>query len=218
MLKTDAQIQADVQEELRLAPMVNATHIGVEVRQGVVTLTGHVDSYAEKWHAEQAAQRVNSVKALAVEMQVMFRGTPIVTDSEVAHAVKNVLDWNVFIPTNAIKVMVEHGWVTLSGKVAADYQRRLAESSIRYLTGVMGVHNQLSLKPTLSGTVLKTDIEAVLQRRATKEAKGIGIDIHEHEVTLTGTVNSLAERDLVSRAVWDSPGVWKVSNQIEVHA
>ncbi len=218
MLKTDAQIQADVQEELRLAPMVNATHIGVEVRQGVVTLTGHVDSYAEKWHAEQAAQRVNSVKALAVEMQVMFRGTPIVTDSEVAHAVKNVLDWNVFIPTNAIKVMVEHGWVTLSGKVAADYQRRLAESSIRYLTGVMGVHNQLSLKSTLSGTVLKTDIEAVLQRRATKEAKGIGIDIHEHEVTLTGTVNSLAERDLVSRAVWDSPGVWKVSNQIEVHA
>lgn len=218
MLKTDAQIQADVQEELRLAPMVNATHIGVEVRQGVVTLTGHVDSYAEKWHAEQAAQRVNSVKALAVEMQVMFRGTPTVTDSEVAHAVKNVLDWNVFIPTNAIKVMVEHGWVTLSGKVAADYQRRLAESSIRYLSGVMGVHNQLSLKPTLSGTVLKTDIEAVLQRRATKEAKGIGIDIHEHEVTLTGTVNSLAERDLVSRAVWDSPGVWKVSNQIEVHA
>lgn len=218
MLKTDAQIQADVQEELRLAPMVNATHIGVEVRQGVVTLTGHVDSYAEKWHAEQAAQRVNSVKALAVEMQVMFRGTPSVTDSEVAHAVKNVLDWNVFIPTNAIKVMVEHGWVTLSGKVAADYQRRLAESSIRYLSGVMGVHNQLSLKPTLSGTVLKTDIEAVLQRRATKEAKGIGIDIHEHEVTLTGTVNSLAERDLVSRAVWDSPGVWKVSNQIEVHA
>ncbi len=218
MLKTDAQIQADVQEELRLAPMVNATHIGVEVRQGVVTLTGHVDSYAEKWHAEQAAQRVNSVKALAVEMQVMFRGTPTVTDSEVAHAVKNVLDWNVFIPTNAIKVMVEHGWVTLSGKVAADYQRRLAESSIRYLTGVMGVHNQLSLKPALSGTVLKTDIEAVLQRRATKEAKSIGIDIHEHEVTLTGTVNSLAERDLVSRAVWDSPGVWKVSNQIEVHA
>lgn len=218
MLKTDAQIQADVQEELRLAPMVNATHIGVEVRQGVVTLTGHVDSYAEKWHAEQAAQRVNSVKALAVEMQVMFRGTPTVTDSEVAHAVKNVLDWNVFIPTNAVKVMVEHGWVTLSGKVAADYQRRIAESSIRYLSGVMGVRNQLVLKPAVSGSVLKTDIEAVLQRRATKEAKGIGIDIHDHEVTLTGTVNSLAERDLVSRAVWDSPGVWQVCNNIQVHA
>lgn len=218
MLKTDAQIQREVQEELRLAPMVDATHIGVEVRQGVVTLTGHVDSYGEKWHAEQAAQRVSSVKALAVEMQVMFRGSPTVIDSEIAHAVKNVLDWNVFIPTNAVKVMVENGWVTLSGKVPADYQRRIAEASIRYLTGVRGVSNQLVLKPVVTGSVLKTDIEAVLQRRAAKEAKGIGINIHEHEVTLTGTVNSLAERDVVSHAVWDSPGVWLVRNNIEVHA
>lgn len=218
MLKTDAQIQAEVQDELRLSPMVDGTHIGVEVRQGVVTLTGHVDSYAEKWHAEQAAQRVGSVKALAVEMEVMFRGEPGATDGEVAHAVKNVLDWNVFIPTNSVKVMVENGWVTLSGNVAADYQRRIAESSIRYLSGVVGVNNQLTLKPAVSGTVLKTDIEAVLQRRATKEAKSIGIDIHDHEVTLTGKVHSLAERDIVSRAVWDSPGVWKVRNNIEVHA
>jgi osmotically-inducible protein OsmY len=218
MLKTDAQIQREVQEELRLAPMVDATHIGVEVRQGVVTLTGHVDSYGEKWHAEQAAQRVSSVKALAVEMQVMFRGSPTVIDSEIAHAVKNVLDWNVFIPNNAVKVMVENGWVTLSGKVPADYQRRIAEASIRYLTGVRGVSNQLVLKPVVTGSVLKTDIEAVLQRRAAKEAKGIGINIHEHEVTLTGTVNSLAERDVVSHAVWDSPGVWLVRNNIEVHA
>ncbi len=218
MLKTDAQIQREVQEELRLAPMVDATHIGVEVRHGVVTLTGHVDSYGEKWHAEQAAQRVSSVKALAVEMQVMFRGSPTVIDSEIAHAVKNVLDWNVFIPNNAVKVMVENGWVTLSGKVPADYQRRIAEASIRYLTGVRGVSNQLVLKPVVTGSVLKTDIEAVLQRRAAKEAKGIGINIHEHEVTLTGTVNSLAERDVVSHAVWDSPGVWLVRNNIEVHA
>jgi len=218
MLKTDAQIQREVQDELRLAPMVDATHIGVEVHQGVVTLTGHVDSYGEKWHAEQAAQRVSSVKALAVEMQVMFRDSPTVIDSEIAHAVKNVLDWNVFIPNNAVKVMVENGWVTLSGKVPADYQRRIAEASIRYLTGVRGVSNQLVLKPVVTGSVLKTDIEAVLQRRATKEAKGIGINIHEHEVTLTGTVNSLAERDVVSHAVWDSPGVWLVRNNIEVHA
>jgi osmotically-inducible protein OsmY len=128
------------------------------------------------------------------------------------------LDWNVFIPNNAVKVMVENGWVTLSGKVPADYQRRIAEASIRYLTGVRGVSNQLVLKPVVTGSVLKTDIEAVLQRRAAKEAKGIGINIHEHEVTLTGTVNSLAERDVVSHAVWDSPGVWLVRNNIEVHA
>jgi osmotically-inducible protein OsmY len=218
MLKTDAQIQSEVQDELRLAPMVNATHIGVEVRQGVVTLTGHVDSYGEKWHAEQAAQHVGSVKALAVEMQVMFPGSPSVNDSEIAHAVKNVLDWNVFIPSNAVKVMVESGWVTLSGKVSADYQRRIAESSIRYLTGVRGVSNQLALKPAITGSVLKADIEATLQRRASKEAQGIGINIHDHEVTLTGRVNSLAERDVVLRAVWDSPGVWLVRNHMEVHA
>ncbi len=218
MSRSDAQIQQEVIAALHAEPMVDPTHIGVEVRQSVVTLSGHVDSFGEKWHAEQAAQSVHSVKALAVEILVNQAGPFQRTDADIARAVKNVLDWNVFIPNNSIKVMVENGWVSLSGEVDADYQRRLAHSTIRYLNGVIGISNHLTVKPTVQGSILKTDIEAMLQRRASREARGIGIAIDNHTVTLTGKVDSLAERNLVSRVVWDFPGVWQVQNQIEIAA
>lgn len=217
MFKTDSQIQLEVLDELRLEPMVDSNHIGVEVRQGVATLSGHVDSYAEKWHAEEAAQRVSSVKALAVELQVIFKDDFNQTDSDIAKNVKNIIDWNVFLPSTGISVMVEHGWVSLKGHVVADYQRRLAESSIRYLSGVKGVSNQLILMPIVSESVLKQDIEKKLQRQATYDAKKILIDINGHDVTLSGNVSSLAERDLISKVAWDSPGVWKVKNNIRVN-
>ena len=217
MFKTDSQIQLEVLDELRLEPMVDSNHIGVEVRQGVATLSGHVDSYAEKWHAEEAAQRVSSVKALAVELQVIFKDDFNQTDSDIAKNVKNIIDWNVFLPSTGISVMVEHGWVSLKGHVVADYQRRLAESSIRYLSGVKGVSNQLILMPIVSESVLKQDIEKKLQRQATYDAKKILIDINGHDVTLSGNVCSLAERDLISKVAWDSPGVWKVKNNIRVN-
>lgn len=218
MLKTDAQIQKDVLEELRWKPSVQASNIGVEVKDGIVTLAGHVDTYAEKWHAEQAAQRVCSVKALAIEIDVKTSGTPKRLDADIARTVQNILEWNVFVPKDRVKVMVENGWVTLSGEVTADYQRRTAASSIRYLSGVTGVSNQIVLKPTVTVAVIKTDIEATLKRRASAEADAIHVNVHNHEVTLSGKANSLAERELVSRAVWDTPGVWKVTDNILVSA
>lgn len=218
MLKTDAQIQKDVLEELRWEPSVQASNIGVEVKDGIVTLAGHVDTYAEKWHAEQAAQRVCCVKALAVEIDVKMNGATQRTDADIARSVQNILEWNVFIPKDSVKVMIENGWVTLSGEVTADYQRRTAASSIRYLSGVTGVSNQIVLKPIVTVAVIKTDIEATLKRRASAEADAIHVNVHNHEVTLSGKANSLAERELVSRAVWDTPGVWKVTDNILVSA
>lgn len=218
MSRSDVQIQQEVIAALKADPRVDPTHIGVEVRQAVVTLSGHVDSYGEKWHAELAAQAVRSVKALAVDIKVLQPGPLQRTDADIARAVKNVLDWNVFIPTDGIKVKVENGWVSLTGEVNADYQRRLAHSAVRYLNGVLGINNSLTVKASVQTAVLKTDIEAMLQRHASREARGIGIAIDNHTVTLTGKVDSLAERNMVSRVVWDYPGVWQVQNQLEIAA
>lgn len=214
MPKSDAQIQKDVLEELKWEPSVQASNIGVEVKDGVVTLAGHVDSFAEKWHAEQAAQRVSSVQALAVEIDVKTSLAPKRIDADIARSVKNILEWNVFIPKDSVKVMVENGWVTLSGKVTADFQRRTAASSIRYVSGVTGVSNQIILKPLMTASIVRTDIEAAIKRRASELAQAISVDVHEHDVILSGNANSLAERELVRCAAWDSPGVRNVTDNI----
>lgn len=214
MSKSDSQIQKDVLAELADEPSVRATDIGIEVKDGVVTLAGHVDSYGEKWHAEKAAQRVSGVKGIAVEVDVKLPGENKRTDADIARAVKNTLEWNIFVPNDPIKVMVEDGWVTLTGEVPWEYQRRLATSSIRYLIGVTGVSNQIVLKPKPTTTAVKANIEAALKRRALQDANAIKVDVHDHDVTLEGKVHSLAEKDLIHNAVWNSPGVWKVTDHI----
>lgn len=218
MFNDDLQIQQAVIAALSAEPTVNATHIGVEVRQAVVTLSGLVDSYAEKWHAERTVQALAGVKALVNDINIERVGPHFTADDDVTKAVKNVLEWNVFIPQNCITVKVESGWVTLTGEVYADYQRRLAHSSIRYLSGIIGVIDHLIIKPSVQGKLLKAEIEAMLQQRASREARGIDVSITEHAVTLKGKVYSLAERNLINRVVWDFPGVWAVSNQIEIAA
>lgn len=214
MSKSDSQLQKDVLAELGDEPSVRASDIGVEVKDGIVTLAGHVDSYGEKWHAEKAAQRVAGVKGVAVEIDVQLPGENQRTDADIARAVKNTLEWNVFIPNDPLKVMVEDGWVTLSGEVPWEYQRRLAASSIRYLAGVTGVSNQIVLKPKPTTTAVKANIENALKRRALQDANAIKVEVHNHEVTLSGKVHNLAEKDLIHHAVWNSPGVWKVTDHI----
>ncbi|WP_404377609.1 BON domain-containing protein [Vreelandella aquamarina] len=216
MSKSDNQIQKDVLAELEADPSVRAADIGVEVKDGIVTLAGHVDSYAEKWHAEQAAQRVSGVKGVAVEMDVKLPGENQRTDADIARAVKNTLEWNVFIPNDPIKVMVEDGWVTLTGEVPWDYQRRLAASSIRYLAGVTGVSNQLVLKPKPTETAVKASIESALKRQALQDANAIKVEVHDHDVMLSGKAHSFAEKELIHHAVWNSPGVWKVTDNIRI--
>jgi osmotically-inducible protein OsmY len=149
--------------------------IGVEVKDGVVTLAGQVDSYSEKWNAQRAAQRVSGVRALAIELKVHLSNDNKRTDAEIAGAAKKTLEWTGQLPKGAIKVMVEAGWVTLTGAVDWQFQRKSAADSVRFLMGVVGVSDQMTIKPSVSAAVVKSDIEAALKRIATAEAKKISV-------------------------------------------
>lgn len=213
-MKTDSQLQQDVMAELKWEPAVHAAQIGVEVKNGVVTLAGEVGSYTEKLNAERAAQRVTGVKALAVEMKVKLLDSGKRTDAEIAESAKNILSWTSSLPADAVKVMVEGGWLTLSGDVEWQFQRQDAANSVRYLMGVTGVSNQIAVKPPLSALVVKSDIEAALKRRATADAKTIAVEVTGADVTLTGTVHSWTERDLATRSAWGSAGVRNVVDKM----
>ena len=215
-MKTDAQLQQDVMAELKWEPAVHAAQIGVEVKDGVVTLAGEVSSYSEKWNAERAAQRVSGVKALAVEMKVKLSEFGKRTDADIAESAKNILCWTSSLPEDAVKVLVEGGWLTLSGNVEWQYQRQDAADSVRYLSGVTGVSNQIAIKPSLSATVVKSDIEAALKRRAAADAKTIAVDVKGADVTLTGNVHSWAERDLATRSAWGTAGVRNVVDKMNL--
>jgi len=213
-MKTDSQLQQDVMAELKWEPAVHAAQIGVEVKDGVVTLAGEVGSFGEKWNAERAAQRVNGVQALTVELTVKLSEFGKRTDADIARSAETTLGWTNSLPANAVKVLVEGGWLTLSGDVEWQYQRRDAFDSVRYITGVTGVSNQIGIKPSLSATVVKSDIEAAIKRRAAADAKTISVDVKGADVTLTGTVHSWAERELATRSAWSSLGVKNVVDKM----
>ena len=216
-MKTDAQLQLDVIAELKWEPSVNAAQIGVEVKDGIVTLAGRVGSYAEKYDAECAAQRVSGVKALAVEMDVKLPGSSKRTDADIARAVENVLQWTTYLPKDHVKVMVEAGWVTLTGEVDWEYQRQSATAAVRYLLGVTGVSDQILIrKPKVSSSAVKSDIEAALKRRATADAQKISVEVHGADVTLTGKVHSWSERDLARNTAWGTTGVQNVKDNMTV--
>jgi osmotically-inducible protein OsmY len=209
-MKTDSQLQQDVSAELKWEPSIHAARIGVEVKDGVVTLAGQVDSYSEKWNAERAAQRVAGVKAMTTELTVQLTGLSDRTDADIAEAVENVLEWSSSLPDGAIQVMVEGGWVTLSGDVDWQYQRQAANESVRYLMGVTGVNDQISIKPSVTATAVKSDIEAALERTSIADAKKISVAVHGSDVTLSGTVHSWDERDTATNSAWGTPGVRNV--------
>jgi osmotically-inducible protein OsmY len=212
-MKTDSQVQQDVLAELKWEPSVNAAHIGVEVKDGVVTLAGHVGTYAEKWDAERAAQRVSGVKALAVEMDVRIPGISKRSDADIANSVENVLLWMTYWPKESVKVIVEDGWVTLSGEVSWNYQKQAAADGVRYLMGVTGVSNQLTIKHSKVFDTIKADIEAVFKRRPKSD---VTVAVKGGDVTLTGTVHTWPEHDAASNAAWGAAGVHSVKNNIEV--
>jgi osmotically-inducible protein OsmY len=209
-MRTDSQLQKDVLAELAWEPSVNAAHIGVEVREGIVTLAGHVCSYAEKLDAERAALRVHGVRALAIEMDVKLSGLSKRTDSDIASSVEHVLQWTTYLPKDRVKVMVEGGWVTLSGEVDRDYQRQTAVSAVRYLLGVTGVSDQIFIKPHVTTSAVKSDIEAALKRSATVDAAKISVAVEGADVTLSGNVHSWFERNLAKNTAWNTAGVGNV--------
>ena len=215
-MKSDKQVQQDVLAELDWEPSVNAAHIGVEVKGGVVTLAGHVSSWAEKHHAEQAAQRVSGVKALAVEMDVNLPGVSKRSDSDIAVSAKNALEWTTFAPNNAVRVKVEGGQVTLTGDLDWEYQRQATGRAVRYLLGVTGVKNQITLKNAGSSKGVQSNIEAALKRRAHEDAQKVTVTVKGGDVTLTGSVHSMDERDVARGAAWRSPGVRSVTDELAI--
>jgi osmotically-inducible protein OsmY len=215
-MKTDSQLQQEVLAELSWEPAVNAAAIGVEVKDGIVTLAGHVDSFTEKWHAERAAQRVSGVKGLAVEMDVELPGMSQRTDGDIARAADNVLQWTSDLPADALRVKAEGGWLTLTGDLEWDYQRQSAIRAVGNLMGVRGVTDDIHIKPKASLTAVKSEIEVALKRRAHDDAQQIRVDVKGGDVTLSGTVHNWTERTLATSSAWATPGVRKVVDKMTI--
>ena len=214
VVSIDADIQREVLEELKWESRLQPNEIGVVVRDGVVTLTGDVDSYAKKLAAEQAALRVRGVKAVANEIQVRLPGISERTDTDLAReARETLLLWNGLVPANQVKVTVSDGWVTLEGEVEYEYQKmEAAERAVSRLAGVKGVSNLIIVKPRVAPEHLKEDIERALVRNAQTDAKHIQVEVEGRRVILRGVVSSYAEKEAAERTAWAQPGVSEVEN------
>lgn len=215
-MKTDIQLQKDILDELAWDPAVNATDVGVIVKDGVVTLTGHLTNYAEKYAAERAAQRVSGIKALAVEIEVRLSPSYKRSDSDIAAVAQRALDDNVAVPPNCIQPKVENGWITLNGEVEWDYQRKAAERSVRDLFGVVGITNLVKIKSKVTPDYVEKNIHDALVRQAEQEAKQVQVKVEGSCVTLHGKVHSWSERRAVQGAAWSAPGVSTVVNELKV--
>jgi osmotically-inducible protein OsmY len=211
------ELRQDVLAELEYEPSIDAAHVGVAVEDGVVTLTGHVTTYAQKVAALEATRRVKGVLAVADEIEIRYPGGKHEADDEIAARALGILKWDSTIPANAVQVTVRNGWVTLNGQVYWQYQRQAAEADVRKLSGVVGIKNNITIKPMAQVADIKAKIEAALRRRAEVEAKSISVAVRDGgSVTLDGQVDNWAERQAVENAAWSATGVKSVEDRLRI--
>lgn len=214
---SDLQLRQDVIDELEFEPSVNAARIGVAVDKGVVSLTGHVASYAEKLAAVAAVRRIKGVRAIADDIEVRYPSENKTSDDEIAKRAVDILGWDAMLPAGAIQVTVRDGWVTLTGSVNWYYEKRSAEDDVRKLSGLRGVINKIEIKPRVQAEDVKRKIEEALKRHAEVEAKAIRVTVRDiNSVVLEGQVDNWDERLAVENAAWSAPGVKSVEDRLTI--
>ncbi|MBS1523538.1 MAG: BON domain-containing protein [Bacteroidetes bacterium] len=215
-MRTDAQIQKDVIEEIKWEPAITSSEIGVSVSNGIVTLSGQVSTYSEKLHAEEAAKRIAGVKAIAEDIHVGVSTGYTRTDTEIAQAVLNALKWHTDIPDYQMSVKVEDGQVKLEGEVEWEFQRQNAKKVIENLAGIRSVINLIKVTPKIAPTDIQKKITAAFHRSATIDAQKIKAEVSGSKVTLKGRVRSISEKEDAENAAWAAPGVFSIDNQLEI--
>jgi osmotically-inducible protein OsmY len=214
-MKTNAELQKDVQDAIKWEPLLHSAEIGVTAKNGVVSLTGIVDSYAKKMQAEDAAKNVVGVKVLVENIKVKFPNSRSKTDIEIADEIIAAFESNTVIPEKQIKVKVEDGWVDLDGELPWDYLREITENAIQYLPGVKGIYNNITIKPEIRERVDKKDIEEALKRSPIDD-KEIKVSVSGSTATLTGAVHSWRQKEEAGRIAWKTPGIEHVKNELKV--
>lgn len=209
-------LKKEVVAELEWDPEVDASKIGVTAEDGVITLTGHVHSYTDKWNAEKIAKRIHGVKAVANDVEVALNIGEERADTDIAQSAVNALQENFAVPKDCVTLTVSNAWVTLEGEVAWHYQKRAAEDAIRNLRGIRGVTNRVTIKPNVHIADVKNKIEAALRRSAELDAKNIVVEAIEGNITLRGKVRTWVEREDAVNAAWSAPGVTKVIDRIAI--
>jgi len=219
-MKDDETLRRDVLAELEYDPSIDARKIGVAVEDGIATLTGEVSTFAEKWNAERAVERVEGVRGIVNKIEVKIVGD--YSDTDIAREAADALRWNLMVPPGKVIPKVENGYITLTGEVNYDFQRRAAEKAVRYIPGVKGVINVITIKPKVEAEEIKKSvkqqIDEALRRMATVDAENIQVEVQGSEIFLRGTVRSWAERHEAEKAAWSAPGVTSVKNYITVRA
>ena len=215
---TDAQLRQDVIDELEFDPSFGGEHIAVAVDKGVVTLGGHVNSYAEKLAAIAATRRVKGVHAIAENIEVHRPYQKETSDDQIAKRAYDILSWDVLVPPNAVDVLVHDGWLTLSGNVNWHFEKAAAEDDVRKLSGVRGITNMILIKPLINSVDVKSKIESALKRHAEVEANAISVTVENgNKVVLEGTVDTWVERRAVEDAAWSVPGVAAVEDRLTIN-
>lgn len=215
-MNSDAQLKKDVEAELEWDPSINATEVGVAVKDGVVKLSGHLNTRAEKHEVQTVVPRVGGVRAVAVEMDVKLTTGSTCSDSEIAHAVETGFKWHSSVPAHTIQMEVEKGGVTLTGEVDWEYQRSTAAGLVCSLIGVVGIHNSIMLKRRTTPDSTEKRICDALTRQAQREAKGFEVRVQDSTVVLCGSVHAMAERVAVQGAAWSAPGITRVGNELRI--